>query len=117
MYAQRRWIPPGQQKSLTDKGSLAEAKGKGGVSARRVQMTRGGDETQPTRLLRPEHLWQRQCTVAQQLEYRVSEVEKTPTTDPFFLLGESATHEECSFWGARYLARGVVVVVPRAVER
>ena len=65
----RRWTPPANKKSLTDKGSRATAKGEGGVSACRVHMTRGSDETQPT-TPRPEHLWQRGCSVAQHSEYR-----------------------------------------------
>ena len=45
MYAQRRWTPPRQHKSLTAGGSQRGMKGRGGVNTRRVQMTRGSDET------------------------------------------------------------------------
>ena len=49
--------PPCQQKSLTAKGAQREITGRKGVGTRRVQMTRGSDETLAATLLQGQSIF------------------------------------------------------------
>ena len=101
--------PPCQQKSLTAMEAQREIMGRKGVGTRRVQMTRGSDETLATTLLQGQSIFGSGSALLRNTEGIEPEYSKDTHHQPLSSSWvRERAHWECSCWDARCLALGVV---------